>query len=155
MVVTRRAICGRSRNRSPAASPRLKNCWKSSMASGTIRSIRSSTNTLIDCPAGELLRSLRSLRQVVEGRNDVLGKCIGQRRAFVGIANKADAAARQIRETIGSRKHAHARTKSGFRQHRYGKTGEHGGGDGAGVRTRIEYAEGAADRFQTVDGDAS
>ena len=30
--------------------------------------------------------------------------------------------------------HAHAGTQPGLRQHRYRETGEHGGGDGAGIR---------------------
>ena len=44
--------------------------------------------------------------------------------------------------------------KPEFRQHRDREPGEHGGGDRAGVRARVEHAEGAADRFQPFDGDA-
>src|SRR5215467_3733370 len=155
MAGTRRATCGRWRNPLPAALHQPQNSSRNSTVNGTIRSSRSSTNTPTDFLAAKLLRRLRGFRQVIERRNDVLGKRVGERRAFVSIANKADTATRQIRKTIGCRKHAHARTQPGFRQHRYGKSGEHGGGDCAGVRTGVEHPEGTTDRFQAIDGNPS
>ena len=47
-AATRRAICGRWRNRSAAASRRRRNCWRNTTASGTARSSRSTTSMRID-----------------------------------------------------------------------------------------------------------
>ncbi len=50
-----------------------------------------------------LLGRLHRFRQVIERQDDVLGQCVGERRAFMGVAHQADMAARQFRETIGRR----------------------------------------------------
>ena len=47
-ATTRRAICGRSRNSSRAASPRPRSCWRNSTGHGRARSIRSTKSTLTE-----------------------------------------------------------------------------------------------------------
>ena len=94
----------------------------------------------------QLLRRLR-FRQVIERRHDVLGERVGQRRALVRVAHQPDAAARQFGETFRRGEHAHAGAQARLRQHRHRQPGEHGGGDRAGIRARIEHADTAGRSF--------
>src|SRR5215475_3173188 len=115
MAAMKRATCARLKNQLRAALRRPRNCSNASMASGAVRSIRSSRNTRTDRP--QLLSRLCCIRQVVERRDNVLGKCVGKRRALMGVAYKTDATARQVGETIRCRQNAHAGTKARLRKH--------------------------------------